>query len=161
MTIKIEITERQHATVLAALRMWQAALCWSNPGDELMAIASNGGALTPLTSDETGELAETVNLGAEPDPRSAEMESFIASASGRKHKPRTYHVRVITEELLMCSELRVVTATSQREALRKAKEGDTVDVHGWEIDDQVTVDVTGFDCALDELNGDDDESEED
>lgn len=61
------LDQAQHATVLAALRMYQAELDYQNikgvkilPG-QLGEIATNGGTLTPLTGDQVGQLNEALN----------------------------------------------------------------------------------------------------
>lgn len=56
------LTDRQHATVLAALRLWQEQLASGLiPKPETLTIASNEGRLTPLCEAEIDQLCEELN----------------------------------------------------------------------------------------------------
>lgn len=62
--MQIEIDEREHATILAALRCWQGRLMMVAPDyDMLDTIADNGGELDPLDGGEIGDLCERINAG--------------------------------------------------------------------------------------------------
>ncbi len=56
--MKIELSNRELGTVLAALRYWQHNLGFSAPLDD---IATNGGAFTALDAAEIDELCERIN----------------------------------------------------------------------------------------------------
>lgn len=56
------VTRRATATLLAALRMWQLALEGTLPQPEaLLGIATDGGALVPLTAAEIDDMCEAIN----------------------------------------------------------------------------------------------------
>lgn len=55
--MKIEINDREFATVLAALRCYQEFGCSAED------IATNGGEFEPLSDDEIDALCEGLNLG--------------------------------------------------------------------------------------------------
>jgi len=59
----IKLGLREHATVLAALRLWQANHDSVDEGD-LMEIATNGGAFNRLTEAEIDDLCQKLNLGS-------------------------------------------------------------------------------------------------
>ena len=62
----IELNDRELAAVLAALRMRQKYLRHTTAigrSDHAYDIASDGGALEPLTAQEIEELCERINLG--------------------------------------------------------------------------------------------------
>lgn len=54
-----ELSDRQLATLLAALRAWQAAGCQANT--DIMAIATDSGELAPLSAAEIDELCQVLN----------------------------------------------------------------------------------------------------
>jgi hypothetical protein len=57
------ITDRQLATILAALRLWQDGSAIGDEGSPyLEAIATNGGMLRPLSNEEIDRLCERLNL---------------------------------------------------------------------------------------------------
>jgi hypothetical protein len=60
----VKLNEREHATVLAALRLWQARR--PDDADErwdaLHDIAENGGEIEPLDADEIDALCERINV---------------------------------------------------------------------------------------------------
>lgn len=55
----MNLTDRELATVLAALRLWQSQDGETN--SELNAIASNEGQCEPLTEEEIDDLCERLN----------------------------------------------------------------------------------------------------
>lgn len=55
------LNDREHATVLAALRSWQSQ--HSAVYAEYDDIATNGGKVEPLTVDEIDRLCERLNMG--------------------------------------------------------------------------------------------------
>ena len=65
----MKLDVRETATVLAALRRWQGALLGSAPEGELVEdIASAGGTVTPLTSEEIDGLCLKLNVGHPGEP---------------------------------------------------------------------------------------------
>src|SRR4051812_45954552 len=61
-----DLSERELATVLAALHEWQGILTGSEPTEEdVDAIASDGGRLRPLTADEIDALCARLNAAKE------------------------------------------------------------------------------------------------
>ena len=58
----MKITDRELATILAALRLWQASGVFTK--GPFMDIATNGDELTPLSDGEIDLLAERLNLGS-------------------------------------------------------------------------------------------------
>jgi hypothetical protein len=57
-----ELTDRELATILAALREWQGVLVGREPAEEdVNAIASDGGRFPPLTPGEIDALCERLN----------------------------------------------------------------------------------------------------
>ena len=56
--IQIQLTERQLATVLAALRLWQNQRSFNLA---ILDIATNGDQLDPLNTDEIDQLCEEIN----------------------------------------------------------------------------------------------------
>src|SRR5437016_14402810 len=61
-----ELSERELATVLAALREWQGLLTGSEPAEaDVDDIASDGGKLRPLTADEIDAVCERLNAAKE------------------------------------------------------------------------------------------------
>lgn len=59
---QLELTERERATILAALREWQGILAGKEPAEEdVNAIASDGGRFEPLTPAEIDDLCEHFN----------------------------------------------------------------------------------------------------
>ena len=62
------ITERELATILAALRFWSSFMLQSNTdsGSKFADIASNGGEFEPLDDNEIDVLAERLNFGDAP-----------------------------------------------------------------------------------------------
>lgn len=68
------VENRAQATILAALRHYQHALIGNRPGlTEFIDIASDSGAVLPLSADEIGDLCENVNFGAQLD----QVQDFI------------------------------------------------------------------------------------
>jgi len=73
--MRYELDDRQHATVLAALRTYQATNGGSDaylPGDrsvDVENIASNHGSVDPLSIEEIDDLCEAINIdpAATPD----------------------------------------------------------------------------------------------
>lgn len=57
------MNDREHATVLAALRLWQMQRERDIPGS-LMEVATDGHTLEPLTDDEIDALCERLNTEA-------------------------------------------------------------------------------------------------
>ncbi|HYT93501.1 MAG TPA: hypothetical protein VEL76_32585 [Gemmataceae bacterium] len=58
----MNLSDRERATVLAALREWQGILTGNEPAEEAIdAIASDGGRFAPLTVKEVDELCERLN----------------------------------------------------------------------------------------------------
>ncbi len=58
----MDLSDRELATVLAALREWQGILAGEEPAaKEVNDIASDGGRLQPLTVEEIGDLCERLN----------------------------------------------------------------------------------------------------
>ena len=56
------LTERELATILAALREWQGILAGTEPAEEeINAIASDHGRFAPLTPEEIDDLCERLN----------------------------------------------------------------------------------------------------
>ena len=65
----MKLDVREMATVLAALRQWQQILLGSEPEAEWMEdIASAGGTVTPLTSEEIDGLCLKLNVGHPGEP---------------------------------------------------------------------------------------------
>ena len=58
--MRITIDEREHATILAALRLWQHDCAHGSA--VLDDIASNGGTVPPLDAGEIDALCERINL---------------------------------------------------------------------------------------------------
>ncbi|MBJ2286825.1 hypothetical protein JFT66_22025 [Pseudomonas sp. MF6755] len=68
------VENRAQATILAALRHYQHALSNNRAGlSEFIEIASDSGAVLPLSADEIGDLCENVNFGAPID----QVKDFI------------------------------------------------------------------------------------
>jgi hypothetical protein len=63
--MKIEIDDREFATVLAALRCYQAVGCGAKGTID---IATNGGEFEPLDEEEIDDLCEELNLGKRDAP---------------------------------------------------------------------------------------------
>lgn len=57
------LTPRELATMLAALRYWQYKQTGEAPDDDFDDIASDGGTIIPLEPEEVDELCEKLNLG--------------------------------------------------------------------------------------------------
>ena len=57
------MNDRERATILAALRMWQASMDGSDPDVDVLAIATNEGEFGLLDSGEVDQLCERVNTG--------------------------------------------------------------------------------------------------
>ena len=58
--------EREAATLLAALRLWQRELLRNNvQGGEIYEIATNGEKVEPLDGDEIDDLCDRINKGEE------------------------------------------------------------------------------------------------
>ncbi|PMV96474.1 MULTISPECIES: hypothetical protein [unclassified Pseudomonas] len=75
------VENREQATILAALRHYQQALLSNRPGlTEFIEIATDSGAVLPLSADEIGDLCETVNFGTELD----QVQDFIDWTSPHK-----------------------------------------------------------------------------
>lgn len=63
-----DLSDRELATVLAALREWQGILVGNEPAEEEVdAIASDGGRFLPLTPPEIADLCERLNLPPKED----------------------------------------------------------------------------------------------
>lgn len=60
----LRINERELATILAALRYWQATPDSFDRRLQIIDIATDGGTFTPLTDDEIDLLCESINMGA-------------------------------------------------------------------------------------------------
>ena len=61
---RIEVSDRELHTILAALRWWQQSGAGESLHDDgIDDIASNGGEVEPLTVDEVDVLCERVNAG--------------------------------------------------------------------------------------------------
>lgn len=58
--IDIAVNNREHATILAALRLYQAHL--DSVSEHILDIASDGGTLVPLTEPEIDYLVEHLNV---------------------------------------------------------------------------------------------------
>jgi len=72
----MELDVRETATVLAALRRWQATLLGSEPDAQWMDdIASAGGTVTPLTPEEIDELCLKLNVADARAPAAEQAES--------------------------------------------------------------------------------------
>jgi hypothetical protein len=69
------LSDREHATVLAALRYWQAAGANGDLryNDEMIDIATNGGTVTECTDEDVDALCERLNCGDEPAEEAASM----------------------------------------------------------------------------------------
>lgn len=79
--IVVLVENRAHATILAALRYYQQALLSDRPGlTEFIKIATDSGAVPPLSPDEIDDLCETVNFGTEID----QVQDFIDWTSPHK-----------------------------------------------------------------------------
>lgn len=79
--IVVLVENREQATILAALRHYQQALLNNRSGlTELIEIASDSGAVSPLSADEIDDLCETVNFGTELD----QVQDFIDWQSPHK-----------------------------------------------------------------------------
>jgi len=58
-----DLSDRELATILAALREWQGILAGNEPAEEEVdAIASDGGRFLPLTPEEIDDLCERLNV---------------------------------------------------------------------------------------------------
>jgi hypothetical protein len=56
------VSEKEHATILAALRFYQAYFSGSYLfGPSLMEIATNGYTLTPMSGEEIDQLCQRIN----------------------------------------------------------------------------------------------------
>lgn len=72
--VVVLVENRAHATILAALRYYQDALVCKKPGlAEFAEIATDGGAVLPLSALEIDDLCETINSGTELD----QVQDFI------------------------------------------------------------------------------------
>lgn len=60
----MKLTEREVATMLAALRYWQLRQTGEAPDNDYDDIASDGGKLSPLPPEEVDELCEKINWPA-------------------------------------------------------------------------------------------------
>jgi hypothetical protein len=79
--IVVLVENREHATILAALRYYQDALVSNDPGlTEFTEIASDGGAVLPLSVHEIEDLCANINSGTELD----QVQDFIDWASPHK-----------------------------------------------------------------------------
>lgn len=68
------VENQAQATILAALRYYQDALIGNRPGlSEFIEIATDGGAVPPLSAVEIGDLCESVNFGTPLD----QVQDFI------------------------------------------------------------------------------------
>ena len=63
MAMRITVSEREHHTLLAALRMWQRATYENQRHHD--EIASNGGTVKPLSDREINHLCERINTSSE------------------------------------------------------------------------------------------------
>jgi hypothetical protein len=60
--IDLSVTEQQHATILAALRLYQAQLEGIRPARaDIEDIATNCGTLTPLDANQIDTLCDLIN----------------------------------------------------------------------------------------------------
>lgn len=61
--VGVELTDREHATVLAALRYYQSVMRMGggNPPYRVVQIADNDGTLVPLSAEEIDTLCEGIN----------------------------------------------------------------------------------------------------
>jgi hypothetical protein len=64
--VPVELSGRELATVLAALRYWQLQGLMSQ-ADAIHKIASDGGRHKPMKSDQIDRLCERINLDCETD----------------------------------------------------------------------------------------------
>lgn len=72
--IVLLVENREHATILAALRYYEDALVCDKPGlTEFTEIASEGGAVLPLSVEEIEDLCVNINSGTELD----QVQDFI------------------------------------------------------------------------------------
>ncbi|MQT97710.1 MULTISPECIES: hypothetical protein [Pseudomonas] len=79
--IVVLVENREQATILAALRHYQQALLSNRPGlTEFVEIATDSGAVPPLSADEIDDLCEAVNFGTELD----QVQDFIDWTSPHK-----------------------------------------------------------------------------
>jgi len=70
------VSNRQQSTILAALRFYQEFLRKGEPGvPGLRDIATDGGALIPLSIKEIDDLCEETNFGSD----SSEIQAFLAA----------------------------------------------------------------------------------
>jgi hypothetical protein len=79
--ILVLLENREQATILAALRHYQLALTSNQTGlSEFIEIATDSGAVPPLSAEEIDDLCETVNFGTELD----QVQEFIDWTSPHK-----------------------------------------------------------------------------
>jgi len=72
------VSDRQQSTILAALRHYQEFLRRDEPGvPGLRDIASDGGALIPLSIKEIDDLCEETNFGSDPKA----IQAFLAACA--------------------------------------------------------------------------------
>lgn len=100
--IVVLVENREQATILAALRHYQQALLSNRPSlTDFVEIASDGGAVPPLSADEIDELCETVNFGTEHNqvqdfidwtmPHKAAFTRLVDQMSNRGWRPTRVH----------------------------------------------------------------------
>lgn len=138
MTRTITLDEREHATVLAALRYWQTLHQYDIP-KEILDIAENGGTLVMLSDPETDELCERLNCG---DPEFEEVDLKKAGELKEGEYLVTYEV---SEQVAYSRRFRVDGAVlTSLDEIEEMVEADWVD-NGDANKDMTSVDERDYD----------------
>lgn len=90
------------STLLAALRYWQLRQTGESPGDDYDDIATDCGAVAPLSPDEVDELCDRINSTPAVVPHSQRFSQFLSQlrSSGSDYPVTDHHCALLIADAL-------------------------------------------------------------
>ena len=105
----MKLNNRELATVLAALRLWQRVRK-TTPCEDEREIANDGGTIDPLNNVEIDDLCMNLNFSAEPNTPTQALSAIIARLDGNwDHPDLMAHGPLFEDEL---KDIRAIAETA-------------------------------------------------